>query len=221
MNRVEWTVLFADAAGNTSDITVFLDLRPFLLIVAIDNDLLTIRYISNHRFRAGLHTFATSSTLFWIHQRQPVRGHMDRVKRTHPFTGAQTQTAKGAGFSAAGNHSRSAAIRNPLIFKIGSALVISAFTDHIGHFFNPDLRIDAHNFRQRCCTVRAPYRAAIDRRLARCNSTCKLIAARKAATTTVGTRERFTDHNRFRVHFNGKFLRSERQGGTKSEAHNP
>ena len=195
MNRVKRTIFFADATGYARHIAVLFDLRSLFLVVAVDNDLLAIRHISNNCLWTSLDTLAASSAFFRVHNCQTVSRDVYGIKWTNSFASAIAQTSKSTGFPAAGYHSRSAAIRNALVFESRAAFIIAAFADDMGDFFDAGLCVDAHYLSECRSAVCAANRASIDRCVAGSYCDGKLITAWKSTAATVRTRKRFPDQD--------------------------
>ena len=127
--------LFANMAGNASDLAVLTDQGP--LIVAIAEDMCggLERSQSNDITWAGLDALSATGTFFTINDGHIFSGHLDCSKRTDLRTRTESQAATRAGLRTIGQLLGRTAIGQAEIVVLYMGFAIIALTQDHGNFW--------------------------------------------------------------------------------------
>ena len=204
MNRVEFAGLLTDLAADTAALALRHNLLALLVVIAVNEPLLSIGHKLDDVLRADRDTLLAGLAFFRINIGDSVND-MDRVKRAGVNTGTVTQASEVAGLRAAVLHifHHGAVLKSVVrVLLVGHLLVADTFDkgDHPAAF----LSLDSHDGTDSLSDRVAADRAGIDRCLALGDRCRKTRTSREAASAAVITGQSF-EHSRFLlIYFNCK-----------------
>lgn len=219
VDGIELTSPLTHTAGYAGNAAILLYSWALFLVVAVDDDPLTVVDKGDNGLGAGLNADAAGRTFLRIDFRQSVFPYMYGIEGTEFFTGTEAEAAELAGLIAAQDNVGSPTILNAVVVGIILGYGAGTLTNDMGNLLHTVAGVKAKDFGYLRSNRRTAYGAAVYLGLTVYYRLGKAVATGVAAAAAVCRWQNFTNLCYSFIYRNSKFLRSKAQYYSEYKAH--